>query len=105
VRNIDGFWLIPDNRVLSNRVLSEVLNESRRHNVLVAVPNDAMLPMGGAISMSTVASDIAARIFEVVRDIQQRGIASVAAITPLSEVRTLTNDAMLNQKVVAESAQ
>lgn len=101
VRNIDGFWLIPDNRILSSRVLADILTESRRHGVEAAVPTETMLGMGGAISMSSVAADVAARIYDVVRQIQLRGIASVASITPLSETSTRKNDAVLNRRVIA----
>lgn len=90
--NIDGFWLLPDNRVLSTRVLTEMLDDARRHNVAIAVPNDAMLQIGAAVSVSTVAADIASSIAKVVRRIQAGEIQQVPPITELSEVRVTLNE-------------
>lgn len=90
--NIDGFWLLPDNRVLSTRVLTEMLDDARRHNVAVAVPNDAMLQIGAALSISSVAADIARGIASVLRRIQAGEIHDVPPITELTEVRVTLND-------------
>ena len=56
IRDIDGFWLFPDNRVLSGRALQEMLAEASRQHVPVNVPNESMLQLGAKISMSAVAS-------------------------------------------------
>jgi len=90
--NIDGFWLLPDNRVLSTRVLTEMLAESRRHNVAVAVPNEAMLQIGAAVAISTVAADIAKGIAGVLRRIQAGELDQVPPITELTEVRVTVNE-------------
>lgn len=92
IRNIDGFWLFPDNRVLSPRALQEMLGEARRQQVPVNVPSESMLQLGAMVSMSTVASDIASTIVEIVRRIQAGGLARVPPITQLSEIRVVTND-------------
>ena len=104
VRKIDGYWLIPDNRVLSQRVLSEIIAESRSRDVQVLVPSDAMLEMGAALSITAVAADIAAQIYAVVQQIRDHGIASVAAITPLSEFRIVANDERTATQAVAETS-
>lgn len=90
IRDIDGFWLLPDNRILSRRVLGEMLAEANRLSVPVAVPNDALLEMGGAISMTAVASDIAATIVDLLREIESGRINSVPPMNPLSELRVTT---------------
>ena len=86
VRDIDGFWLLPDNRVLSARVLRQMLAEAKQRRVPVSVPSDSMLPLGAMISMTTKASDIATTIADVVRKIQSGDIDRVPPITPLSEI-------------------
>lgn len=103
VRDVDGYWLIPDNRILSARILQEMLDEANRHRVRVVVPNESMLDMGAAISMSTVASDIAATIVQVVREIQAGKIDRVPPLSSLSEVRVATNDELLRKPAVAKS--
>lgn len=90
--NIDGFWLLPDNRVLSTRVLTEMLAEARRHSVAVAVPNDAMLQIGAAVAISTVAADIARSIAAVLHRIQAGELEQIPPITELTEVRVTVNE-------------
>ncbi len=91
VRDIDGFWLFPDNRVLSPRVLREMLSIADRQQVPVAVPQQSMLSMGATISFSTVAADIAATIVNIIRQIQSGELDQVPSITQLSEIRVETN--------------
>ena len=91
IRDIDGFWLFPDNRVLSSRALQEMLAEAGRQHVPVNVPSESMLKLGAKISMSTVASDIAAAIVDIVRQIQAGGLDLVPPITQLTEVRVVTD--------------
>ena len=92
IRDIDGFWLFPDNRILSARVLQQMLNNANRQQVPVTVPNESMLAMGATISISTVASDIARTIVKVIRQIQAGKLDQIPPISPLSEIRVKTND-------------
>jgi len=91
IRDIDGFWLFPDNRVLSGRVLQKMLTDANRQRVPVAVPSDSMLQLGATISMSTVATDIAETIVKVIRQIQLGDLEKIPDITQLSEMRVETN--------------
>ena len=43
VRDIDGYILFPDNRILSRGVLSEMMTDASRHRVQVAVFNEPLL--------------------------------------------------------------
>ena len=104
VRDIEGFWLFPDNRILSARVLKQMLAEANQQHVPVTVPNESMLTMGAAISISTVASDIAETIVRIVRRIQVGDIDKVPPITRLSEIRVKTNDEVLKKQTVAKTA-
>ena len=104
IRDIDGFWLLPDNRILSGRILQEMLDEANRQRVPVVVPNETMLQIGGAISMSTVASDIAATIIDVIRQIQAGNLDRVPPVSALTEIRVATNDELLNVPTVARSS-
>jgi ABC-type uncharacterized transport system substrate-binding protein len=103
VREIDGFWLFPDNRVLSPRVLRDMLAQANRHHVPVAVSHDAMLKMGAAISVSSVAADIASTIVDVLRRIEAGRIDDVPPLTGLSEVRVVTNDELLKRYLSADT--
>jgi len=92
IRDIDGFWLFPDNRVLSRRALQKIMDDAQRHGVPVLVPTESMLPSGASISVSSVASDIAATITKIIRQIQDGKIGQVPPISPLSEIRVKTSD-------------
>jgi ABC-type uncharacterized transport system substrate-binding protein len=92
VRNIDGFWLFPDSRILSRRALQEILDEAQNHQVAVLAPSESMLQAGASISISTVAADIAATIAELVGQIQAGKLQGIPPITPLSEIRVRTSD-------------
>jgi ABC-type uncharacterized transport system substrate-binding protein len=94
VRDIDGFWLFPDNRILSGRVLQEMLDDANRQQVPVAVPSDSMLEMGASLSISTVATDIARTIVRVIREVQSGHLERLPPITQLSEIRVETNGAV-----------
>ena len=90
--DIDGFWLIPDNRIHSARSLREILVISKRNQVSVAVPNESMLAMGATVSIESQAEDIAATIARMIRKIHSDGLQSIPPISPLSAVRVVTRD-------------
>ncbi len=104
IRDIDGYWLFPDNRILSPRVLAQMLEEANSLQVPVAVPNEAMLQMGAAISLSAIASDVADTIVRVIREIQAGRLEELPPITPLSEIRVATNDAQLQMRAIVDAS-
>lgn len=87
IRDIDGFWLFPDNRILSRRALMQIMDDAKRQRVPVLVTNESLLNIGASISVSSVASDIAETITAIVRQIQAGNIHRVPLISPLSEIR------------------
>ncbi len=93
IRDIDGFWLFPDNRILSRRVLQQMLEEAGRQRVPVNVPSESMLSLGAMVSMTSQAHDIAAAIVRVVRAIQQGELDDIPPITALSEIQVTTREA------------
>jgi ABC-type uncharacterized transport system substrate-binding protein len=92
IRDIDGFWLLPDNRILSSRALQQIMSDAKQQRVPVLVPSESMLRLGASISISSVASDIAATIAKVIRQIQAGDLEQVPPISPLSAIRVRTND-------------
>jgi len=97
VPDIDGFFLFPDNRVLSRTVLTEMLSYASRHHVQVAVFNDTLLGLGATISASAVDADIASSVVVVLDKFANGQSETVPDITPLSEIRIRTNDAMVRK--------
>lgn len=97
VGEIDGFWLFPDNRILSTPVLKELMNYAVRHRVRVAVFNDSLLAMGATLSSTTLESDIADTVIQVLREIAAGNINNVPSVSPLSAVRITTNEKLLQK--------
>ena len=90
-RDIDGFWLFPDSRVLSARALRDMAEIAERNRVRFAVPNEGMLSLGAAVALTTVASDIAAVIADVLDRIQRGEAADVPRLSGLREVDVKTS--------------
>ncbi len=89
-RDIDGFWLFPDSRILSARILTEMGAIASRQKVRIAAQNDGMLKLGASLSLSSVASDVAAAIADIIDRIHVSGVESVPSLTALKEVRVVT---------------
>jgi ABC-type uncharacterized transport system substrate-binding protein len=90
IRDVDGLWLLPDNRILSSRVLQQMLTEAKQRRFPMSVPSESMLSLGAVISMTTQASDIAEAIVDVVRKIHAGNIEGVSPITQLSAINIKT---------------
>lgn len=63
-RKVQGYWLLPDNRVLSGFVLRDVMTFSVRNSKQVNVFNDELLKLGGLLSTSSDAQDIAQEVMD-----------------------------------------
>ena len=83
---IDGLWLVPDDRILSPTVLRELLSYAVSHGVRVCVFNDALLQWGALMSASPTPEDIARTVRRVLEDMMAEGTNAVPALTPLSEL-------------------
>lgn len=94
VRDIDGFILFPDNRILSRNALTEILHDAARHHVQVAVFNDALLKRGATFSTNAISSDIAERIVIALNRFRDGDFDAVEPLIPLSAVRIQTNPEM-----------
>ena len=65
---IQGLWLLPDNRVLSGRMIKEVMAFSVRNSKQVSVFSDDILQLGGLMSITTSAEEIAAKVAQRLRE-------------------------------------
>lgn len=94
VRDIDGFILFPDNRILSRNVLTEIMSTATRQRVQVAVFNEPLLKAGATFSSAAIESDIAATIVRVLNRIFDGSIDDMPPVSPLSEARITINQEM-----------
>jgi hypothetical protein len=59
---VQGLWLMPDNRVLSGRIIKEMMSYSVRNGKQVVVFNDSLLRLGGLLSLSSSKKEIAEKV-------------------------------------------
>jgi ABC-type uncharacterized transport system substrate-binding protein len=100
--DIDGFWLFPDNRILSASVLRTMLDYAAHHGVQVAVFSDSLLSLGAAISTTSVNADIAQTIVSVITSAVGGDMEEIPDLTPLSEIGVRTNS-LASPQVAQES--
>ncbi len=94
-QDIQGLWLLPDNRVLSPEVVREIMSYSARHRTQVVVFGANLLDLGALMSVTSDPGDIAERVLE--------RLASIDADNrvPGPDMQSLTT---LNVDVNAEAA-
>lgn len=97
VRDIDGFILFPDNRILSRTVLTEMMSYALRHRVQVAVFNEPLLEYGALFNAASDEDDIAARIALVLEQAIDGDWQSVPPVTPLSKIEVQPNPEVLQR--------
>lgn len=61
---VQGYWLLPDNRVLSGNALRDVMTFSVRNSKQVVVFNDELLNLGGLISATSDYRNIAQEVLD-----------------------------------------
>ena len=88
---IDGLWLLPDDRILSPTVLRELLSYASSHGVRVCVFSDSLLEWGALMSVSPTPEDIARTVRRVLEDMLAERTAALPPLTPLSELVVRVN--------------
>lgn len=63
-KKVQGYWLLPDNRVLSENILRDIMTFSVRNSKQVAVFSDELLKLGGLFSIGSDYQDIARHVFD-----------------------------------------
>ncbi len=59
---VEGFWLLPDNRILSRRTLRNMADYSIKHTTPLFTVNGLLLEAGAMLSATQVDSDIAEKV-------------------------------------------
>lgn len=92
IPEIDGFWLFPDNRILSRAGLKHMFDRASQRRVQMAVFNESLLQLGALISSTAVAADIAATTETILERLAKGERDAIPAMTPLSDINILVND-------------
>lgn len=100
---IQGLWLLPDNRILSRRILREVMSYSTKHQLEVVVFHPALLRLGGLMSIDSVDGDVADQVITALRDKSKRTATSGDELLPLKQLDIKFN-AQVIQSIAKRSA-
>jgi len=93
---VQGYWLLPDNRVLSENILRNIMTFSVRNSKQVAVFSDELLKLGGLFSTGSDYHDIAHQVFERLEQSQATEIIPGPDIVYLEKLNLRINPVMAN---------
>lgn len=91
---VQGFWLLPDNRVLSGNILRDVMTFSVRNSKQVAVFSDELLNLGGLFSTISDNQDIAQQVYDRLEQAQYKETIPGPDITYLDKLNLRINSVM-----------
>jgi len=102
---VDGFWLVPDNRILSPDVLRELLSYAVAHGVGVLVFNDALLSWGALVSATSTPADVARGVRSVLDRVAAGATRDLPPMTPLAETKLQVNPIVAARLGVTDAPQ
>ena len=101
---IQGFLLLPDNRVLSPKVLRDMVSYSKKHGTQIVVFNPKLLQLGADISFSSSNADIADTVLRIIDIAPERKPARPSRMTALTTLRAVISPEVA-QKLDAQTAE
>jgi ABC-type uncharacterized transport system substrate-binding protein len=94
---VQGLWLVPDNRVLSSETIRELLAYSVREGKQVSAPSPELLAFGALLSAGSDYGDIAERVVARARQSWGRSELPGPAMEPLQRAQINVSARMLEQ--------
>ncbi len=96
---IQALWLVPDNRVLSRKILRDLLSTAYRQGKQVLVFSEQLLPLGGLISVENDHADIANQVLARVSRAAAENISTLsgADILPLTKFKIRINATLVKR--------
>lgn len=91
---VQGYWLLPDNRVLSVEVLRDIMTFSVRNGKQVAVFSDELLQLGGLFSVSSDYRNIADKVVARLAQSAHKPNVPGPGLMPLDEAKLRINTVM-----------
>lgn len=92
-RRVQGLWLVPDNRVLSNAVLRDLMTHAVKEGKQVLAFSHELLGLGALLSVESSPADIAGQVLARTRETSAKSVG----ILPLTRVETRVNATMLRR--------
>ena len=100
---IDGLWLIPDDRILSPAVLRDLMAYAVTHRVRICVFNDSLLDWGALMSASATPTDTARTLHRVLETMMAGRTNALPPLTPLSELAIRINTSVAGRLGISPS--
>jgi ABC-type uncharacterized transport system substrate-binding protein len=94
---IQGLWLLPDDRILSRRVLRDTMEYSSKHRKQVLVFHPQLLQLGGLMSVSAIPADVAEQVIAALHASSARTPSSTSDLLPLTGIHVEVNDRVAQQ--------
>jgi hypothetical protein len=94
---VQGLWLVPDNRVLSRAAIRELLTYSVKESKQVFGFSPELLPFGALLSAGSDYGDIAGRVLVRARQSWGRSEVPGPAVQPLQSAQIRVSGRMLEQ--------
>lgn len=91
---VEGYWLIPDNRVLSVETLRDVMNFSVRNGKQVMVFSEELLALGGLLSVSSSYDDIVDKVMLRLQQAEAHDVVPGPELLPLDDAVVKINKYM-----------
>jgi hypothetical protein len=97
VPSIQGLTLLPDNRVLSPAVVTEIMAYGARHSTQIAVFGENLLDFGALLSFRSDPRDVVDRILAQLGNVGANGVLAGPDMLPLTKLLTTVNLAVAEQ--------
>lgn len=88
---IQGLWLLPDDRILSRRVLRETMVYSNKHSKQVMAFHPELLRLGGLMSVSGTESDVAEQVLAALYASSTPATSPASNLLPLTKIHIELN--------------
>lgn len=82
---VDGLWLLPDNRILSRNAIQDAMSFSLRNGMQVAVFSEQLLRIGGLFSVTSSPDEIAVKVAARLAEADAPGAAGAPGLVFLQE--------------------
>jgi ABC-type uncharacterized transport system substrate-binding protein len=89
--DVQGFWLLPDNRILSPEVVREIMSYSARHRKQIPVFGSNLLSVGGLISFTSDPADVAEQVLARLDQDFEGGALTGPEMRPLTRLQVEIN--------------
>jgi ABC-type uncharacterized transport system substrate-binding protein len=102
---VQGLWVLPDNRILSVRVLKELMAYGSRHGRQIVVFNQQLLNYGALLSVTGNDADVAEQVVRLLNETEFDGTARRPQMAPLTKMHLELNTGVAHELGLATTPQ